>query len=181
MRTPAALKAPFGSRAVYLTLTVVDPKQHLSPARSRLHSQRWRTVAVKTTVTTAPDRRPISAPPSRPTRLCESLHEERRAMKSYRCDDWSSLAGATVEMHRRGQLVRSGVVDAVTHDASILWLAADYNGNRALFESAEGYEVWADPKDLPDELYSAMLCQQPPTAIAWQGRQPVSSSARPQQ
>jgi hypothetical protein len=79
-------------------------------------------------------------------------------MKSYRWDDWSRLAGAEVEIHKRGRLVRSGVVDAVMPDATILWLAADCNGNRTLFESAEGYEVWADPHDLPDENYSAMLC-----------------------
>jgi hypothetical protein len=85
-------------------------------------------------------------------------------MKSYRCDDWSRLAGAKVEIHRGGHLIRTGVVDAVMPDATILWLAADYNGNRALFDSAEGYEVRAEPHDLPDELYSAMLCQRPLTA-----------------
>lgn len=86
-------------------------------------------------------------------------------MKSYRCDDWSCLAGAKVEIHKLGHLVRAGVVDTVMPDATILWLAADQNGNRALFESAEGYEIWADPHDVPDEFYSSMLCQQPPTAL----------------
>jgi hypothetical protein len=86
-------------------------------------------------------------------------------MKSYRCDDWSRLAGAEVEIHRLGRLVRAGVVDAVMPDATMLWLAADHNGNRALFESAEGFEVWADPHDLPDELYAAMLNQQTATAL----------------
>lgn len=84
-------------------------------------------------------------------------------MKSYRCDDWSRLTGAEVEIHRRGHLVRTGIVAAVMPDATILWLAADHNGNRALFESAEGYEVWANAHDVPDELYSSLLCQQPPT------------------
>jgi hypothetical protein len=94
-----------------------------------------------------------------------SLNEERTVMKSYRCDDWRRLAGAKVEIHRHGQLVRAGLVDAVMPDDSMLWLAADHNGNRALFASAEGYEAWADPHDLADELYSAMLCQQPPTLL----------------
>ena len=53
-------------------------------------------------------------------------------MKSYRCDDWSRLAGADVEIRVRGNVVRSGVVDVVMPDATILWLAADYNGNRPL-------------------------------------------------
>lgn len=45
---------------------------------------------------------------------------------------------------------------------TLLWLAADHNGSRTLFESAEGYEVWADRHFLPEELYSAIFCQQPP-------------------
>jgi hypothetical protein len=36
-------------------------------------------------------------------------------------------------------------------DATMLWLSADHNGTRALFESAEGYEVWLDPDDVPHE------------------------------
>lgn len=82
-------------------------------------------------------------------------------MESYRCDDWSRLAGAEVEIHKRGQLVRAGVVDVVMPDATMLWLASDHNGSRTLFEAAEEFEVWADPADLPDDLYTAMLRKQP--------------------
>ena len=85
-------------------------------------------------------------------------------MKSYRCDDWSRLVGVEVEIHRRVLLVRAGVVDAVMPDATMLWLAADHNGNRARFESAEGYEVWAGPHYLPDELCAATPYQQTPKA-----------------
>ncbi len=84
-------------------------------------------------------------------------------MKTYRCDDWSHLSGAKVEIHRRGRLVRAGTVDVVMADNSLLWLAGDHNGPRKLFESAEEYEVWADANDLPDEHDSAVLGQQPPT------------------
>lgn len=90
-------------------------------------------------------------------------------MKLYLCDDWNRLTGANVEIHRSGRLVRAGVVDAVMPNNTILWLAANHKGTRTLFESAEGYEVWADPHDLPDELYSAMLGQQPPTALVTDG------------
>lgn len=87
-------------------------------------------------------------------------------MKSHRrCDDWSRLAGAKIEIHRHGHLVRAGIVDAVMPDDTILWLAADHNRNRELFEAAAGYEVWADPQDLPDELCSLILCRQPTTAL----------------
>ena len=84
-------------------------------------------------------------------------------MKSYRCDDWNRLTGAKVEIHKRGQFVRAGIVDAVMPDATVLWLAADHNGNRELFESAEGYEVWTDVHDLPDELSEQRLYHQPST------------------
>lgn len=92
-------------------------------------------------------------------------------MTSFRCDDWSRLEGVHVVIRRHGQSVRAGVVDAVTQDATILWLAVDHNGNRTLFESAEGYEVWADRDDVPDELYSATLRQQPPTALFSEGEE----------
>jgi hypothetical protein len=73
-------------------------------------------------------------------------------MKSYLCDDWSHIAGVEVEIRRRGEQVRTGVVDAVMPDSSILWLAAEGNENRTLFEQAEGYEAWADPFDLSGEF-----------------------------
>ncbi|PTT70780.1 hypothetical protein DBR22_00155 [Arthrobacter sp. HMWF013] len=83
-------------------------------------------------------------------------------MKSYRCDDWSRLTGVEVEVHIHGQLLRAGTVDAVMPDATVLWLAADHNGGRTLFEAVEGYEMWTDPQDLPDELHAATHGQQPP-------------------
>jgi hypothetical protein len=82
-------------------------------------------------------------------------------MQLYRSDGWSRLVGADVEIYWRGQLIRAGVVDAVMPDGTLLWLAGDYHGSRALFESAEGYEVWASLDDAPEELYSAILCQKP--------------------
>ena len=71
-------------------------------------------------------------------------------MKTHRCEDWSHLAGAEVAIHRHGRLLRVGVVDAVMPNDNVLWLASDYNGHRTIFESAEGYEAWVDPKDVPE-------------------------------
>ena len=92
------------------------------------------------------------------------LTRKEPAMKTYRCDDWSRLTGAKIEIQKSGKVVRTGTVDAVMPDNSIIWLATDHNGTRELFESAEEYEVWADDRDLADELYSAV--RRPTTVIA---------------
>lgn len=96
-------------------------------------------------------------------------------MKSYRCDDWIRLAGVNVEIHKDGRLVRAGVVDAVMPDAKMLWLASDHNGNRALFESKEGHEVWVDPQDLPDERCAVDASPAPDEAGAQHGS-PISNT-----
>lgn len=85
-------------------------------------------------------------------------------MTSYRCEDWSDLAGINVEIRRHRRRIRYGIVDAVMPDSSMLWLAAGLDGGRCLFDSAEGYEVWADPVDLPDALCSRMICDRPDRA-----------------
>jgi len=87
-------------------------------------------------------------------------------MKSYQCRDWSILPGLEVEVRRNRQVVRSGIVETVMPDANMLWLSLDHNGNRTLFESSEGYEIWADPQDLPDALYWATFCHKPPVPTA---------------
>ena len=82
-------------------------------------------------------------------------------MKSYRCRDWSVLAGMEVEIRMNGHVVRTGVVEIVMPDAKMLWLSSDHNGSRTLFEAAEGFEVWADPDDLPDGMKWSLFPQQP--------------------
>lgn len=49
------------------------------------------------------------------------------------------LVGVLVEVHRNGELVRSGKVDDVTADSSIIWLSADGPEPRALFPAEEGH------------------------------------------
>lgn len=80
------------------------------------------------------------------------------------CHDWSSLAGAKVTIYRQGQYIRTGIVDVVMPHVNTLWLRADHNGGRALFESSEGYEVRVDPIDLPDKLYTEIVCKTARTA-----------------
>ncbi len=73
-------------------------------------------------------------------------------MKSHRCDDWGDLVGVEVDILRRGRLSRVGVVDAVTANGAILWLAADQYAARQLFDSADGYEAWVDPHDVQNDF-----------------------------
>lgn len=56
--------------------------------------------------------------------------------------DWLPLVGQDVEVRLHGETLRQGTVDAVTLDNSILWLAAEGEHGRAMWERAEGYTVW---------------------------------------
>jgi len=56
--------------------------------------------------------------------------------------DWLPLVGQHIEIRLDGRKIRDGWVDDVTHDGSILWLAADGPHLRAMVERADGYEVW---------------------------------------
>ncbi len=56
--------------------------------------------------------------------------------------DWIPVIGEWVEIRRHGEVFRSGVVDAVTHDGAILWLVGEGIFPRTMLERVEGYEVW---------------------------------------
>ena len=87
-------------------------------------------------------------------------------MKSYRCDDWSGLPlGVHIEIRRRGIMIRTGAVETVTTDGTLLCLSTDHNGTRALFEAAEGYEVWLDSVDVPPDPSLLLQSQRWTTAI----------------
>jgi hypothetical protein len=60
--------------------------------------------------------------------------------------DWNRLIGVPVEIRQYGRVVRSGVVDDVMPDSSMLWLMADSAHGRTLFHAAEDYEVWIEPE-----------------------------------
>ncbi|WP_035741803.1 hypothetical protein [Arthrobacter sp. MA-N2] len=55
--------------------------------------------------------------------------------------DWTTLAGASVEIRLQGQLVDSGCVDSVTDDGAILWLVNPAQ-IRKLYEKTEYHEAW---------------------------------------
>jgi hypothetical protein len=55
--------------------------------------------------------------------------------------DWRPLVGQFVEIRLHGETIYTGVVDAVMHDNSILWLlpAGD---TRIIVLRNDGYSVW---------------------------------------
>lgn len=57
--------------------------------------------------------------------------------------DWQRALGQSVEIRRNTEVIRSGVVEAVMPDNSILWIAATGALPRIMFERSEGHEVYA--------------------------------------
>jgi hypothetical protein len=57
--------------------------------------------------------------------------------------DWTSAKGHTVEVWHARSPTRIGVVEDVTPDGSILWLASEGPVTRCMVEKAEGYEIWS--------------------------------------
>ncbi|PRB43021.1 hypothetical protein CQ020_05870 [Arthrobacter sp. MYb23] len=64
-------------------------------------------------------------------------------------------------MRQHRKMIRTGVIADVMPDSSMLWLAADQNERRTIYEAAEGYEIWIDPVDMPDRVYLKMICNMP--------------------
>jgi len=60
--------------------------------------------------------------------------------------DWLPLVGEVVEVRLHSEYVRRGIVDAVTNDNSILWLAVDGVNPRTMVQRWDGYEIWIDYK-----------------------------------
>jgi len=56
--------------------------------------------------------------------------------------DWAVLHGENVQIRKHGLKVRHGRVDAVSADASVLWIEANGPFLRTLVEKSQGYTVW---------------------------------------
>ncbi|MDQ0864540.1 hypothetical protein [Arthrobacter globiformis] len=99
-------------------------------------------------------------------------------MKGYKHGDWKHLLHAPVEIRHGGKTVRAGLVDAVMPDSSALWIAAEGNLPRQMYDAARGYEVWVTPRELDghsafrmtSELLAGGLKQ--PGVLATTGDQP---------
>lgn len=58
-------------------------------------------------------------------------------------EDWSQLSGRTVEVWRGCEYIGMGVVELASADDTVLWLAADGNRTRRLYDKQSGFQVWA--------------------------------------
>lgn len=68
--------------------------------------------------------------------------QSRQSVFSSREDDWSRLEGAYVEIRQYHKAVRTGIVDTVAPDTTMLWIAQDGALPRQIFLRADGYETW---------------------------------------
>lgn len=59
----------------------------------------------------------------------------------HKCDEWSKLLGAHVEVRRNGTAMRNGVDEAVMPNQSALWLGMKGNNSRCMIFTSDGYEV----------------------------------------
>ena len=74
------------------------------------------------------------------------------AVKIRASENWARLVGAFVEIRQNHRTVRSGIVENVMPDSSLLWLAADATNQRAMFAAADNYEVWVHPRPLQSPI-----------------------------
>lgn len=67
-------------------------------------------------------------------------------------DDWQHLRGSWVELRADGRLVRTGEVEDVAADSSVLWLR--YNGahGRQMIAAGDGYDIIPSENRTPGNL-----------------------------
>ena len=56
-------------------------------------------------------------------------------------EDWHQLIGSWVELRSGGSVVRTGEVEAVAADSSVMWLKFNGIHGRQMVFRADGYEV----------------------------------------
>ncbi|MGK3958905.1 hypothetical protein ACLKOZ_22240 [Arthrobacter sp. R4] len=59
--------------------------------------------------------------------------------------DWISAKGSYVQVRHEDRPRQQGVVEDVTDDGAILWIAAHGPYTRRMILRSEGYEVWIAP------------------------------------
>jgi hypothetical protein len=77
---------------------------------------------------------------SRPDMTTGKIHVKD---EPYLQSEWCQVVGNYVQIRRGNCIVRTGLVEAVTADDAILWIAGHGAERRALYERAHGHTVWA--------------------------------------
>lgn len=57
-------------------------------------------------------------------------------------ENWSGLLGCHVEVHHSGDVVAAGLIDAVSPNGDLIWIAAEGADTRKIYDKASGYEIW---------------------------------------
>ncbi len=57
-------------------------------------------------------------------------------------EDWQLLVGCWVELRSGGRLVRTGEVEDVAPDSSVMWLKFNGTHGRQMVVKTDGYEVF---------------------------------------
>jgi len=63
------------------------------------------------------------------------------ANKTSASGEWKHLVGCMVEVRHRGHPLRSGVVEQVSSDSSIMWLLFDGVHGRQIIMKTDPYEI----------------------------------------
>ena len=74
--------------------------------------------------------------------------------------EWSLLLNTYVEIRLDGQVIRTGFVEDAMPDSSALWIAADHDGPRQMFEACQGHQIWVTPQELSGDLNYRMTTKQ---------------------
>jgi hypothetical protein len=70
------------------------------------------------------------------------------------------LINALVEIRHNGHVIRTGFVEDAMPESSALWIAADANNSRQMFEASQGHEAWVTPQQLSGDLSDRMTASQ---------------------
>jgi hypothetical protein len=74
--------------------------------------------------------------------------------------EWPHLINALVEIRHHNRVLRTGYVEDAMADSSVVWIAADRNQPRQMFEAAQGHEVWVTSQKLDGDLSYRMTRHQ---------------------
>lgn len=73
-------------------------------------------------------------------------------MNTHKHSQWEVLVGAFVEVRHQGLVVRRGIVEEAMPDGSAIWITAEGNLPRRIYEKSEGFLIYVEPQLLEGTL-----------------------------